>query len=290
MDLITKAQKEYSLVDSGDGEKLEKFGNFLIVRPESQAIWPKRDRGLWQKANIIFTKDGWKINRSLPKNFQIEIGNMLAEVKISKGRNIGIFPEYAGEWDIFKKILEKKSESKVLNLFAHTGLSSIACAKAGGDVVHIDASKISNDIAKNLADKNGVGDKIRFITEDCLSFIKREIRRGNKYDLIILDPPVFGRGSKGQVFKLEDEISDLVSGAKKLLSDSSIGIFLNGYASEYSVESYKNVLVSITGMKVIGGNLSIEEEGGRLNLPIAKWVLAFASENIKDIIWEQINK
>ncbi len=284
MDLVTKTQKEYSLIDSGDGEKLEKFGDVFVLRPESQALWPKSNLDLWQKATAIYTKEGWKLSKNVSEEFEFEINGIKAQIHFGKGRNVGVFPEYTGEWQVLEKLLKTKENPSVLNLFAYTGLSSIASAKAGAQVVHVDASKISNETAKTQADKNNVGDKIRFITEDCLAFMKREIRRGNKYDLIVLDPPVFGRGAKGQVFKIEDEIGELVATAKELLAENGMGIFLNGYASEYSVESYKNILKAVTGMETIGGNLSIEEDGGRLNLPIAKWAFAYRDEELKNLI------
>jgi len=159
-------------------------------------------------------------------------------------------------------------------------------ARAGGSVVHVDSSRSTNETAKQIADENGVGDKIRFITEDSLSFMKKEIKRGQKYDLIVLDPPVFGRGNKGQVFKIEEKLVELIEEAKKLLSEKPIGILLSGYSSEFVSGSYSNVLHVSTGMDVISGTLSIEEEGGRLKLPLGKWAFACGSQEIKDIISE----
>ncbi len=297
-DLITKTQKGYSLVDSGDQEKLERFGDLLVIRPETQALWPKKNGDIWTKAGAIFSKDGWSLSKSVPNNLPFEINKIKTQLVLGKGRNIGVFPEYAGECEIFQKLLAIKNSQKsssitgpwprVLNLFAYTGVSSTACALAGAEVVHVDSSRTSNETAKKTAEENGVDKKIRFITEDSLSFAKREVRRGNKYDLIVLDPPVFGRGPKGQVFKLEDQILPIVNELKQLLTDDALGIFLNGYASEYSPESYRNILETATGMETIAGNLSIEEEGGRLKLTVGKWAFAFKNEEIKGIILGQI--
>ncbi len=289
INLITKTQNQYSLVDSGDGEKLERFGDFLIIRPETQALWQKKNSDVWQKANAIFTKDGWKLSKGTPENFEFEIHGIKAKINFGKGRNLGVFPEYSGEWDVLEKILKTKTNPTVLNLFAYTGLSSIVCAKAEASVVHVDSSRTSNETAKSLADENGVGDKIRFITEDSLSFMKKEGRRENKYDLIILDPPTFGRGSKGQVFKIEEQLTELIMEAKKLLSENPIGIILSGYSSEFTSLSYSNVLAGCTGMETAHGTLSIEEEGARLSLPLAKWAFAFNSQEIEGIISELVN-
>lgn len=289
INLITKTQSQYSLVDSGDGEKLERFGDFLIIRPEVQALWQKKNPDRWQRADAIFTKDGWKLSKGTPENFGFEIHGIKAKINFGKGRNLGVFPEYGGEWDVLEKILKTKTNSTVLNLFAYTGLSSIVCAKIEASVVHVDSSRTSNETAKSLADENGVGDKIRFITEDSLSFMKKEGRRENKYDLIILDPPTFGRGSKGQVFKIEEKLTELIVEAKKLLSENSIGIILSGYSSEFTSLSYSNVLAGCTGMETVHGTLSIEEEGARLSLPLAKWAFAFNSKEIGGIISELVN-
>lgn len=288
MNLITKPQKEYSLIDSGEGEKLEKFGDFLIVRPEAQALWAKGNTGEWQKANAIF-KNEWSISKNTPNEIDIEIFGTKTKIQIGKGRNVGFFPEYISLIELFEQVIKKNNGAKILNLFAHTGFSSIVYAKAGGEVVHVDSSRSTNEIAKNLADVNGVGDKIRFITEDAMDFMKREVRRGQKYDLIVLDPPSFGRGDKGQVFKIEEKITELVNEAKNLLSPNPIGILLSGYSSEFASMSYSNVLSVSTGKEVIDGVLSIEEEGGRLSLPLAKWAFACGSLEVKDIILKLIN-
>ncbi|MFZ3020440.1 MAG: class I SAM-dependent methyltransferase [Minisyncoccia bacterium] len=297
MNLVTKKQKEYSLIDSGDGEKLERFGDFLVIRPEAQALWAKGDGNQWQKANAVF-KTEWSISKNTPNDISLEILEVKTKIQIGKGRNIGFFPEYVSLIELLRKIIRKNNEisaragqagTKILNLFAHTGFSSIVYAKAGGEVVHVDSSRSSNEIAKDSANTNGAGDKIRFITEDALDFMKREVRRGQKYDLIILDPPSFGRGDKGQVFKIEEKITELIEEAKKLLSINPIGILLSGYSSEFASMSYSNVLAVSTGKEVINGTLSIEEEGGRLSLPLAKWAFACGSSEIKDIILKLIN-
>jgi 23S rRNA (cytosine1962-C5)-methyltransferase len=287
MDLITKTQKGYSLIDSGDGQKLERFGVFLIVRPEAQALWSKKDPDKWLQANAIFKKD-WSILKDTPSEINLEIAGVKTKIQIGKGRNIGVFPEYISMLNIFsgliKKIVQENKSVKILNLFAHTGLSSVAYAHAGGEVTHVDASRTVNEIAKNQAKENGVENKIRFITEDGLSFIKKEVRREQKYDLIVLDPPAFGRGDKGQVFKIEEKIQTLIEESKKLLSENPIGILLSGYSSEFVSASYSNILNVHTNMETLHGTLAIEEEGGRLSLAIGKWAFACASTEIKDII------
>jgi len=283
MDLITKPQKEYALIDSGDGEKLEKFGDFLIVRPEIQALWQKKTPENWQKAKLVFKKE-WALSKDAPREINLEVLDVKTKIQIGKGKNIGIFPEYISLMDLFEKVIKKYSGARVLNLFAHTGLSSVVYAKAGGEVVHVDSSRSTNETAKQIAGENGVRDKIRFITEDCLAFMKKEIKREQKYDLIVLDPPVFGRGNKGQVFKIEEKLVELIEESKKLLSEKPIGILLSGYSSEFVSGSYSNVLHVSTGMEVVSGTLSIEEEGGRLKLPLGKWAFACGSQEIKDII------
>lgn len=285
-DFITISNDDYALIDSGNLEKLEKFGDFLIARSEPQALWPKNNDAVWSKAVANFSsKNGWKFSGNLTKNIEFSIAGIKSEIEIGKGKNLGIFPEYAEVWKLFEKLCQKKN-IKVLNLFAYTGMSSIACAKGGAGVVHVDASRVSNTFAKKLADKNKVGDKIRFITDDCLTFLKREGRRGNKYDLIILDPPVFGRGAKGEVFKLEEQIIPLLKNAKALLSNTPVGVFLGGYASEYEELSYANILDVVVGGQIFYGSLGIKEQQGRLDLPLGKWAFSCFSDTIKGIINE----
>ncbi len=288
MDFITRKEKGYSLVDSGDLQRLERFGETFLVRPEPQALWPKSNPSAWLKSDGILGKNGWSFSKNSSQSFECVISDISAKVEIGKGRNIGIFPEHAKQWKALENLCvsrtARRSKVKVMNLFAHTGLASIACAKGGAEVTHVDSSRMASSAAKEAAAENGVSDSIRFITDDALSFLKREARRGNQYDLIILDPPVFGRGSQGQVFKIEEKIEVLLQGATALLSQKPLGILLNGYASEYSHISYANLLSAATGMETLSGILGIEEENGRFVLPLGIWAFAAFSSEAKEVI------
>lgn len=279
---ITKPQKDYELLDSGDGLKLERYGKFVLSRPDPQVLWKKKlSEDVWQNADAIFEKgevSKWKIKKEVPEKWEIEIQGLSFEIYLSKFKHVGIFPEQLSNWLWMSDLIKKAGRPvKILNLFGYTGGASIACLKAGAEVVHVDASKTSIEHARMNAEISGLSEKpIRWILDDAYDFVKREIRRGNKYDGIIMDPPAFGRGPKGEIWKIEENFLPLVDDAKKILSDNPLFFLINGYASGYSPIAYEENLSDLKklGGSISSGELTIEEkESGRL-LPagiFARW-------------------
>lgn len=218
----------YTLIDSGNGRKLERFGRFVISRPAAQAVWrPKLAESVWNQADAIFSREGenrWLKKPSGMESWQIEVEGIIFKLSATDFGHLGIFPEQRDFWAWIQSRVQKAAEKpRVLNLFAYSGGSTLAAAHAGADVCHLDASKGMVTWARENALLNNL-DKapIRWIVEDVGKFIKRELRRGSRYDAIILDPPSFGRGAKGEVFKIEDEILPLLDDCRQLLSDKPL--------------------------------------------------------------------
>ena len=235
--------KDYEILDCSGGEKLERWGNYLLVRPDPQVIWdtPKKNRG-WKEMNGHYhrSKKGggeWEFF-SLPQQWQIHYGSLTFNLKPFSFKHTGLFPEQATNWDWFSGIIKKAKENdherqiKVLNLFAYTGGATLACAAAGAHVTHVDASKGMVTWAKENAISSGLGDApIRWLVDDCVKFVEREIRRGNTYDAIIMDPPSYGRGPKGEIWKIEDMIHPLIKLCTKILSKDALFFLVNSYTT-----------------------------------------------------------
>lgn len=278
-DLTTSGWGDYELLDSGDGMKLERYGDVIVSRPETQAIWKPMKPGLWKSANATFEwkegKGGWKKQGDVPESWQLSWNEAKFSVRLTSFKHTGIFPEQAANWEWLEKSIRhvrgSASESpKVLNLFGYTGIASVVAAQAGAQVTHIDASKQSLDWAHGNARLSGVEEgKIKYLFEDAASFAKREARRGNTYDGIILDPPAFGRGAKGEVWKIEEHLLDLVETTRSLLSDRSCSFYLlNGYAAGYSARSFAQLVESVFGdVKGNYGDLSIRESDSERVIP-----------------------
>lgn len=260
--------KDYELIDCSDGDKLERWGKITLVRPDPQVIWKtEKSNLLWRKADAYYkrSKSGggkWEIERKIPDRWQVKYKDLTFNVKNMGFKHTGIFPEQAVNWDYTRKLIrESGREVKVLNLFAYTGAATIACLKEGASVVHVDASKGMVAWAKENAISSGVADgKVRWIVDDCIKFIKREIRRGNKYDIIIMDPPSYGRGPGGEVWKLEDEVYDFVELCSELLYDDSIMMLINSYTTGLSASVMEYILGSTVKPK-FGGSVSSSEIG-----------------------------
>jgi 23S rRNA (cytosine1962-C5)-methyltransferase len=349
--LVTSAEKDYELLDSGDGQKLERFGKFVLSRPDPQALWKKnlREEG-WAKADCIFNRvnsddiDGksktsskgrWKMKAGMPEKWPIDFAGLQFFIEPTPFKHVGLFPEQKSNWEWMKEQIKKqktknkdekateitesrkikvsneeeplqseallrreahfrsgkRSEMKgredtgvntgkieVLNLFGYTGGATLTCAEAGASVVHVDGSKNSIKRAKENAELSGLAEKpIRWMLDDAREFVKRELRRGNKYDGIIMDPPSFGRGDKGQVWKIEEDFLPLFNDCLKLLSDKPLFFLINGYAAGYSSLAYANnlkILQEKFSGTIEAGELTIhEKEKGRL-LPcgiFARW-------------------
>jgi 23S rRNA (cytosine1962-C5)-methyltransferase len=277
--LITKSSAGYALIDSGQGEKLERFGVFTLSRPDPQALWAKSALAeIWQKAQGVFApeekQNSWKIKNGVPDKWQIALDGLQFWIKPSSFKHVGIFPEQVSNWAWLREvIIENKKpageKTSVLNLFGYTGAATLACAQAGAEVCHVDGSKTAITWAKENAETSGLGGKpIRWILDDALTFVKREVKRGKKYDGIIMDPPVFGRGPDGEVWKIEENFLQLVELCQQIVSPKPIFFLINGYAAGYSAIAYENVLKNLTRDwtgKIEVGELAIEEEKtGRL--------------------------
>lgn len=264
--LLANEWSDYALIDCANGEKLEKWGSFILVRPDPQIIWPqKQHKAEWEKCDAHYhrSKSGggsWEYNKKLPGAWQIKYKNLTFNVKPMGFKHTGIFPEQAVNWDfIDEKIKNANRDIKVLNLFAYTGGATVAAAKAGASVVHVDAAKGMVLWAKENAVSSGLADApIRYIVDDVIKFVCREIRRGNKYDAIIMDPPTYGRGPNGEVWKFEDELYPLIEKCMSLLSDNPLFMIVNSYTSNVSSTVVKNVL-ELSAKAKFGGYVTNDE-------------------------------
>lgn len=277
--LISDKWNDYELIDASSGIKLERWGDYYLQRPDPQAIWEHRTaNGMWDKAHAVYhrSKSGggsWEFKKKLPESWQIKYKELTFNIKPMGFKHTGLFPEQASNWDfIIDKISSADREIKVLNLFAYTGGATVASAYAGAKVVHVDASKGMVNWAKDNASASGLKDApIRYIVDDCVKFVEREIRRGNKYDAIIMDPPTYGRGPKGEVWRFEDELFSLVQKCNNLLSDNPLFFIVNSYTSGISHVVVSNVISYIIksnyGGKVSSDELCLRMSSNGLPLP-----------------------
>ncbi len=332
--LITKPSADYELLDSGEGEKLERFGEIILARPDPQALWRKNDPASWKKAGGTFSRDGkggdWSMKKDTPDKWQIDLAGLKFVIKPTAFKHVGVFPEQAGNWEwVEEKISKSKiqisnqiqnpndesrqprpsqaatsgdfggaqrsqtkalrraeegagyeanDEIEVLNLFGYTGGATLACAKAGAKVVHVDGSKSAIAWARENAELSGLKDKpVRWILEDARSFVKRELKRGRKYAGIIMDPPAFGHGPDNELWKIEDDFLPLIDDCMKLLSDAPLFFIINGYSAGYSAIAYENNLKPLQeryGGDIEMGELAIQESKTDRLLPcgiFARW-------------------
>ena len=271
--------KDYELLDCSCGERLERWGDIILVRPDPQVIWKtEKVHPLWKKAHARYIRSNsgggrWEVYKKMPDEWNISYRDLSFHVKTMGFKHTGLFPEQASNWDIMDDMIKKSSRKlKVLNLFAYTGAATIACLKAGADVTHVDASKGMVQWAKENAALSGVADKnVRWLVDDCIKFVKREIRRGNKYDVIIMDPPSYGRGPGGEVWRLEDEIYSFVEICSELLYEDSKAVFINSYTTGLSASVMEYILSSVVSKKfkgeVTGGEIGLECTQSGLVLP-----------------------
>lgn len=269
--------KNYFLIDSGEGQKLEQFGPYQISRPSAQAIWPKTlNKDEWKSADAIFTRapdNHWIKKPHFPQEWTIEIEGILFKLSPTDFGHLGIFPEQQEMWRWIQEILEKhkREKPKVLNLFAYSGGSTLAAAKAGAEVCHVDSSKGMVTWARENAKINGLEEApIRWIIEDALKFIKRELNRGNRYEGIILDPPSFGRGSKGEVFKIEEAIFDLLKNCVQLLSHKPLFLLFSCHTPGFTPLMVKNILkicVKDFKGKIVVGEMTLSGSPETIPIP-----------------------
>ena len=268
---IANNWKDYEILDMANGEKLEKWKDIVLIRPDPQIIWKEKSfPKKWEKVNAVYKRSnkgggGWSYKTKLPESWQVKYKNLTFNIKPMGFKHTGLFPEQAVNWDwMINKIQEAKRPIKVLNLFAYTGGASVACLYAGASVCHVDSSKGMVAWAKENVASSGLKDKpIRYIVDDVIKFVSREIRRGNKYDAIIMDPPSYGRGAKGEVWQFEQNIYELVELCSKVLSDNPLFFLINSYTTGISSTVLKNIL-SITVDKKYNGKL----ECGEIGLPM----------------------
>lgn len=269
MVLTTRGSDGYELLDSGEEMKLERFGEVVLARPDPQALWEKSlGPEVWKSAAGSFERTGkggvWK--GDVPKEWQLSFGGLSFLMRPTSFKHTGLFPEQLPNWEWAAARIESAGRPvSVLNLFAYTGGATLACAKAGASVTHVDASKVAVAWARENATHSGLAEKpIRWLVEDVLVFVKREIKRGNRYDAIIMDPPAFGHGPKDELWKIEEHFLPLLALCRELLSEEPLFVLLNGYASGYSSLSFAHNLASLTkafGGTVEHGELTLEESG-----------------------------
>ena len=262
--------KDYELIDCSDGEKLERWGDVILIRPDPQIIWhTKRTHPLWRKAHARYIRSNkgggeWQIFRNIPKQWSVNYKDLKFNVKTMGFKHTGIFPEQATNWDFARnKIKNENRELNILNLFGYTGCATLSCMKEGAMVCHVDASKGMVLWAKENAVASGIADKpVRWLVDDCIKFVEREIRRGHHYDGIIMDPPSYGRGPNGEVWKLEDNLYSLIELCENVLSDDPVFFILNSYSTGLSAGVMEYMLGAILKPK-FGGKVSSDEIGLR---------------------------
>ena len=295
----TKDWQDYELIDSSFGERLERWGNITLIRPDPQVIWktPKKNPA-WKKADARYSRSNkggghWDVYKNFPEEWSISYKDLKFKIKPMGFKHTGLFPEQAVNWDWFSDLIknanrpikvlnlfpeqavnwdylrevirkaqaEGREEIKVLNLFAYTGGATIAALSENASVVHVDASKGMVAYAKENAVLSGFADRhVRWIVDDCVKFVQREIRRGNKYDIIIMDPPSYGRGTGGEIWKLEDSVYEFVELASQVLSDEPLMVLINSYTTGLSPSVMKYILGTIVTPR-FGGEVSCDEIG-----------------------------
>ena len=269
---IANNWKDYEILDMANGEKLEKWKDIILIRPDPQIIWPNKTYPqIWKNANATYNRSktgggSWEYKKEVPKNWQIKYKDLTFNIKPMGFKHTGLFPEQAVNWDwMIDKIQKEKREIKVLNLFAYTGGATVACAYAGASVCHVDSSKGMVTWAKENIISSGLEKRpVRYIIDDVVKFVNREIRRANKYDAIIMDPPSYGRGANKEVWKFEENISDLVSLCTKVLSEKPLFFLINSYTTGISSKVLENILKLNINAKYKG-----KYESGEIGLPMS---------------------
>ena len=261
---------DFEVLDTGEGEKLERWGRYLLRRPDPQVIWPRQDEALWERADACYHRSArgggaWSFARALPERWTLAYGDLRFYVRPTGFKHTGLFPEQAANWDWMAERVGRRLRHgrpvRVLNLFAYTGGATLACAGAGASVCHVDASKGMVQWARENAASSGLADRpIRWIVDDCKKFVQREIRRGRKYDAIIMDPPSYGRGPSGETWKIEEDVADFVELTMGVLSDKPLFVLISSYSTGLapSVMSY---LLGITAGKRAAGRIEAQELG-----------------------------
>lgn len=259
---------DYELLDAGDKEKLENWKGVFLRRPDPMAIWPKTKPELWDNVDGVYHRSNkgggsWQFNKKLPESWTVNYRELTFKVSPTNFKHTGLFPEQAANWDLIYSLISGKKDIKVLNLFGYTGAASMVASYAGAsEVVHVDASKGINEWAKHNMNLCKLNDHtIRFIADDALKFTAREIRRGRKYDGIIMDPPSYGRGPDNELFKFEEKINPLIENCLQLLSDKPLFFIINTYTTGYSPMAMYNTLKKHLDDKGLSGKIEVDEIG-----------------------------
>ena len=245
---IADAWQDYEVLDTGDGMKLERWGDVILSRPDPQVIWPKARPQSWLQADGEYTRSAegggqWTFHRKLPARWQIAYRDLSFFVRPTGFKHTGLFPEQAANWDWMRSLVQGRPGARVLNLFAYTGGATVALMMSGAEVTHVDAAKGMVQWAKENRDLSGAPEHLsRFIIEDAKAFVQRELRRGKRYDAILMDPPSYGRGPTGEVWKLENELFPLVQLCARLLSDKPLFFLINGYTTGLQPAVLHNIL------------------------------------------------
>ena len=276
---IANEWKDYKILDMADGQKLEKWGNVILSRPDPQIIWKNKSfPNKWKEINAVYNRSktgggSWEFKKKVPSKWQIKYKNLTFNIKPMGFKHTGLFPEQAVNWDwMIQKITAEKRTIKVLNLFAYTGGATVACLSAGASVCHVDSSKGMITWAKeNVTSSKLQNRPVRFIVDDVVKFVNREIRRGNTYDAIIMDPPSYGRGAKGEVWQFESNIYDLVELCTKVLSDNPLFFLINSYTTGISSKVLEDILYLTVSKKYKGkmesGEIGLPMENSKIVLP-----------------------
>ena len=275
---IANEWKDYEIIDMANGEKLERWGNIKLIRPDPQIIWKTKSfPNEWKNANAKYNRSNtgggaWEYKKRLPESWQVKYKNLTFNIKPMGFKHTGLFPEQAVNWDwMINKIQQSKRNIKVLNLFAYTGGATVACLSAGASVCHVDSSKGMTTWAKENVESSGLREKpVRFIIDDVVKFVQREIRRGNKYDAIVMDPPSYGRGKNGEVWQFENNIADLVELCMQVLSDDPLFFLINSYTTGISSRVLANLLelnMKNHKGKITAGEIGLPMKNSNLVLP-----------------------
>lgn len=278
--LVTTKEADYELLDSGLEEKLERYGDITLLRPDPQALWEKRlPEDVWKKADGWFERKGktgeWHTRADFPKEWEMSLGGLQFLIRPTSFKHTGLFPEQRSNWEWISEKLQARSSKleapQVLNLFGYTGGATLAALRAGASVTHVDASKTAVSWAKENAERSGMGEKpVRWMVDDVMAFVNREIKRGSTYDAVIMDPPAFGHGPKDELWKIEEDFLKLIRSCQALLSDTPLFVLASGYASGYSSLAFANSFepfVKNRGGVIECGELTIQESNTDRLLP-----------------------
>ena len=268
---VSDKWKDYALLDCSDGEKLERWGGYILRRPDPQAIWSTGREGPWNRADAVYARSssgGGRWTRSdVPPQWQVRYGDLVFRIKLMNFKHTGLFPEQAANWDFIRRAVSGAGRPvRVLNLFAYTGAATLAAASAGAEVCHVDAAKGMVGWAKENAQVSGLGEKpIRWIVDDCRKFVEKEIRRGKRYDALILDPPSYGRGPTGEVWKLEDSLYGFLELCSGVLSPEPLFVLISSYTTGLQPAVLTYLAETVFSRRFGGG-----AESRELGLPVEK--------------------